>query len=197
MLPGRGCPSRALFGWCLRSESNQRHEDFQSSALPTELQRQMATRKGLEPSTSGVTGRRSNQLNYRAKLGGGNNRARTCDPMLVRHVLSQLSYAPGSLPLVGSANPQAAKLIISKTRHFVNSFFQIFFLFSRSCFFGGKGSAAPHREAASASNSSFSNTCTASQNWQVISARPCSWMSASSSSLPRLMRALRIRSRLQ
>ena len=28
--------------WCLRSESNQRHEDFQSSALPTELQRQTA-----------------------------------------------------------------------------------------------------------------------------------------------------------
>ena len=27
----------------------------------------LATRKGLEPSTSGVTGRRSNQLNYRAK----------------------------------------------------------------------------------------------------------------------------------
>ena len=52
--------------WCLRPESNQRHGDFQSPALPTELQRQMATRKGLEPSTSGVTGRRSNQLNYRA-----------------------------------------------------------------------------------------------------------------------------------
>ena len=28
--------------WCLRSESNQRHEDFQSSALPTELQRHTA-----------------------------------------------------------------------------------------------------------------------------------------------------------
>ena len=28
----------------------------------------MATRKGLEPSTSGVTGRRSNQLNYHAIL---------------------------------------------------------------------------------------------------------------------------------
>ncbi len=28
-------------GWCLRSESNQRHEDFQSSALPTELQRRI------------------------------------------------------------------------------------------------------------------------------------------------------------
>ena len=27
--------------WCLRSESNQRHGDFQSPALPTELQRRM------------------------------------------------------------------------------------------------------------------------------------------------------------
>ena len=31
--------SYARIKWCLRSESNQRHEDFQSSALPTELQR--------------------------------------------------------------------------------------------------------------------------------------------------------------
>ena len=44
--------------WCLRSESNQRHCDFQSHALPTELQRQgkLATRRGLEPLTSSVTG---------------------------------------------------------------------------------------------------------------------------------------------
>ena len=38
----------------------------QGCALPTELQQRVATTKGLEPSTSGVTGRRSNQLNYMA-----------------------------------------------------------------------------------------------------------------------------------
>ena len=46
----------------------------------------MATRNGLEPSTSSVTGWRANRLHHRAKY-GGNNRARTCDPMLVRHCL--------------------------------------------------------------------------------------------------------------
>ena len=62
--------------WCLRTESNHRHEDFQSSALPTELQRHfsrpcnqslsdnwLATRIRLELTTSCVTGKRSNQLN--------------------------------------------------------------------------------------------------------------------------------------
>ncbi len=68
---------------------------------------------GLEPTTSGVTGRRSNQLNYRAslvpnKVYGGNNRARTCDITRVRRALYQLSYAPLSLP------SQAATFIILK-----------------------------------------------------------------------------------
>ena len=53
---------------------------------------------GLEPTPSAVTGRRSNQLNYQAVgvkafalKGGGNYRARTYDPLLVRQMLSQLS----------------------------------------------------------------------------------------------------------
>ena len=81
----------------------------------------MAGWTGLEPATSGVTGRRSNQLNYHPLKGkcevqgtefkvkgevllctmnselkcyGRRNRDRTCDPSLVRAVLSQLSYPP-------------------------------------------------------------------------------------------------------
>ncbi len=41
------------------------------SPLLRRSEEKMATRKGLEPSTSGVTGRRSNQLNYRARQFGG------------------------------------------------------------------------------------------------------------------------------
>ena len=124
--------------WCLRSELNQRHADFQSAALPTELQRHivesrsspqmhyMATRNGLEPSTSSVTGWRANRLHHRAVC-GGNNRARTCDPMLVRHVLSQLSYAP--LGCLDALHISATWFIILINRSFVKHFFAIFLKF--------------------------------------------------------------------
>ena len=54
----------------------------------------MAERTGLEPATPGVTGRYSNQLNYRSNNKyncGGCYRVRTYDLLLVRQMLYQLS----------------------------------------------------------------------------------------------------------
>ena len=42
--------------WWLQLESNQRHQDFQSCALPTELWSHMAVPTGLEPAIPRVTG---------------------------------------------------------------------------------------------------------------------------------------------
>ena len=59
---------------------------------------------GLEPSTSRLSGVRSNHLSYepisvagslsQPTCAGGDEQNRTVDPLLARQVLSQLSYAP-------------------------------------------------------------------------------------------------------
>ena len=55
---------------------------------------------------------------------GGNNRARTCDPLLVRQMLSQLSYAPTPFPFVLSS--ATAILTIHYDCGIVNTFFEVF-----------------------------------------------------------------------
>ena len=54
---GTECIRHGLSIWCLRAESNRRHRDFQSLALPTELPRQVADHTGFEPVVSSVTGK--------------------------------------------------------------------------------------------------------------------------------------------
>ena len=76
--------------WCLRSESNQRHGDFQSPALPTELQRQQ-WRPGWDSNPRPPPWQGGVLTNWTTRPYGGSYRARTYDPLLVRQMLSQLS----------------------------------------------------------------------------------------------------------
>ena len=59
---------------------------------------------GLEPSTSRLSGVRSNHLSYRPTYGGGKE-IRTPDPLRARQVLSQLSYTPKKWWTFRDSNP--------------------------------------------------------------------------------------------
>ena len=63
---------------------------------------------------------------------GGNNRARTCDPLLVRQMLSQLSYAPTSASL-SSSDVLYNTLLYRKCQPFFQKNFKIFDIFFK-CF---------------------------------------------------------------
>ena len=88
------CEKKKFLGWMVGFEPTNTGATTQGLnhlTTPTMLYKKVATGNGLEPSTSSVTGWHSNQLNYPAAY-GGRNRTRTYDPLLVRQVLSQLSY---------------------------------------------------------------------------------------------------------
>ena len=74
-------------------------------ASVTMLKGKLVGLNGLEPSTSRLSGGRSNLLSYKPIFPrlfrgscpvslGGDNRDRTDDPLLAKQVLSQLSYTP-------------------------------------------------------------------------------------------------------
>ena len=68
--------------WSGKRDSNSRHLPWQGNALPLS---------------------HSRIFQFLVIKFGGNNRARTCDPLLVRQMLSQLSYAPTPIDRATSA----------------------------------------------------------------------------------------------
>ena len=56
--------------WWFQLESNQRHQDFQSCALPTELWNQMAVPTGIEPAIPRVTGECDNRYTTEPLVAG-------------------------------------------------------------------------------------------------------------------------------
>ena len=157
----------------------------------------MATRNGLEPSTSSVTGWRANRLHHRAIFYGGNNRARTCDPMLVRHVLSQLSYAPE--PLAFGVLPSATWFIIHKNPQFVKHFFRFFLTDSFEAFSQGFPPFLCEDQSFFRISriSSGVKVYTVSQNWHSTGKLLPSSRISRSSCFPRLISARSTRSREQ
>ena len=94
---------------CLVPESNQRHEDFQSSALPTELTRHIVAGIGFEPMTSGLWARRASRLlhpaiiyfiicNYWKSNSNGQRWIRTTEAICSRFTVCPL-WPLGNLPI--------------------------------------------------------------------------------------------------
>ena len=94
---------------CPEPESNQRHEDFQSSALPTELTRHIVAGIGFEPMTSGLWARRASRLlhpaiiyfiicNYWKSNSNGQRWIRTTEAICSRFTVCPL-WPLGNLPI--------------------------------------------------------------------------------------------------
>ena len=90
---------------CLVPESNQRHEDFQSSALPTELTGHWVAGIGFEPMTSGLWARRASRLLHPAIVfsysikSNGQRWIRTIEASCSRFTVCPL-WPLGNLPII-------------------------------------------------------------------------------------------------
>ena len=83
------------------------HIPMMSAASLFSFQGTLVGSSGVEPPTSRLSGARSNHLSYEPipwfsftqELPGGDEQARTVDPLLAKQVLCQLSYTPVYLRL--------------------------------------------------------------------------------------------------
>ena len=88
--------------WSGRRDSDSRHPPWQGGTLPLSYYRRISGAKGHTPKTNAAGRNRTTDteifslLLYHLSYRGINDQegARTCDPLLVRQMLSQLSYAP-------------------------------------------------------------------------------------------------------
>ena len=89
----RASTNSAIHAWCFQRDSNPRHLVLQTSALPTELQKQVTTSVCLDCLLRDVA-----VFPFRFSRGGsisgGDTGDRTPDPKLAKLVLSHLSYVP-------------------------------------------------------------------------------------------------------
>ena len=165
--------------WSGQRDSNSLPPPWQGGALPNELCPQNGASGRNRTNDTGIFSPLLYQLSYRGVCNsktGGNNRARTCDPLLVRQVLSRLSYAP-----------------VSQLAHYTRrqkNCQGIFGNFFGKCTFSGRQRRPDCSQSVAASAFSASSsvcscagvkTYSASQNWQCTCVSlPSAIMSCSS-----------------